>query len=191
MIVDMFLPATHWEDVEYRLSIIPKQRHNEPHAKFATEWWLWLELVMPWSWSNMEFTKLVDCYGPNGSAKSKFQWFRRPGGWRLWTGIPAWREDLEIIPNEGSKPVQKTLVTNNKFIQLLTHGMFNTQLVSYVNAHTEGMPLPLPMEKLRNADDKDFARKTMAKGQQQHNCQRRRRYIYDCPRPCCLYFKFI
>ena len=53
-------------------------------------------------------------------------------------------ECLEIIPHEGSKPVQNTLVTNKKFIQILTNGMVNQQLVSYVDAHTDGMPLPLP-----------------------------------------------
>ena len=32
---------------------------------------------------------------------------------------------LERIPNEGNKPVQNTLVTNKKFVQLLTRGMFD------------------------------------------------------------------
>ena len=72
-------------------------------------------------------------------------------------------ECLEIIPHEGNKPVQNTLVTNKKFVQLLTRDMFNPQLVSYINSHTDGMPLPLLMEKLRNSDDKNFARKNMAK----------------------------
>ena len=72
-------------------------------------------------------------------------------------------ECLEIIPHEGNKPVQNTLVTDKKFIQILTSGMVNAQLVSYIDSHTDGMPLQLLMEKLRNTDDTDFARENMAK----------------------------
>ena len=59
--------------------------------------------------------------------------------------------------------MQNTFVANTEVVQLLTRGMVNPQLVSYVDSHTDGMPLLLLMEKLRNSDDKDFAREAMAK----------------------------
>ena len=73
------------------------------------------------------------------------------------------KDCLEIIPYEGSRPVQNTTVTNKKFVQVLTKGMSDQQLVSYIDSHTDNMPLPELMEKLRTADDKNFARKIMAK----------------------------
>ena len=35
IIVDVFLPATHWQEVENRLNNIPDQKPNEPHATFC------------------------------------------------------------------------------------------------------------------------------------------------------------
>ena len=35
MIVDMFLPVIHWQEVEHQLNTIPDQKSNEPHANFA------------------------------------------------------------------------------------------------------------------------------------------------------------
>ena len=35
MIVDVFLPATHWQEVDNRLNNTPDQKPNEPHATFC------------------------------------------------------------------------------------------------------------------------------------------------------------
>jgi len=35
MIVDIFLPVIHWQEVEHQLNNIPDQKSNEPHANFA------------------------------------------------------------------------------------------------------------------------------------------------------------
>ena len=59
--------------------------------------------------------------------------------------------------------MQNTTVTTKKCVQLLTKGMSDQPLVSYIDSHTDGMALQELMEKLRTADDKNFARKIMAK----------------------------
>ena len=92
MIVDMFLPATHWEDVEEHLNHIPDQKPNEPHATFCNR-----VLGMARSSNSEQTWGSPRCMEIGSGFKStqqshhcKLFWITRP----LRLGIPAGRQLL-------------------------------------------------------------------------------------------------
>ena len=164
IIVDVFLPATHWQEVENRLNNIPDQKPNEPHATFCNQ-----VVNMARISNNLAlapYGNLLNLWyvmGPVKVENPKHNEFAEPTDANYEPEFLHVEDCLEIIPYEGSKPVQNTTVTTKKFVQLLTKGMSDQPLVSYIDSHTDNMPLLELMEKLRTSDDKNFARKIMAK----------------------------
>ena len=163
MIVDMFLPVIHWQEVEHQLNNIPDQKSNEPHANFANR-----VLSMAQINNNLALAlhgNLLNLWYVMGPIKLENPEYNELASETDADYEPEFllaNDCLEVIPDEGDKPAQNTIVGNKKFVGLLTKGMSAQQLVEYIDNHYDNMSLQRLMEKLRNADDKSFARNKRA-----------------------------
>ena len=99
---------------------IPDQKPNEPHATFCNR-----VLSMARSSNNLALTpygNLLNLWYVMGPIKVANPNYNSSADTEDENYEPEFlhvEECLNIIPHEGNKPVQNTLVTNKKFVQLL------------------------------------------------------------------------